>query len=64
MAYSNSLKDNIFLVGILLTVTNSLFHKNVHLFQFSPRKADFSPKEVIYVIYPKDQCLAFRESLC
>lgn len=49
MAYSNSLKDNVFLVGILLTVTSSLFTKTF-LFQFLSCNIGFSPKELIYMI--------------
>ena len=62
---SNTLKENAFLVGTLMTVASFLPTKTFSLFS-SPHhvRLAFLLKRLFYVAYPKDQCLVSPESLC
>lgn len=63
MACSNTLKENAFLVGTLMTVTGFLPTKTFSQLS-SPHhvRLAFLLKRLFYVAYPKDQCLVSLES--
>ena len=60
---SNTLKENAFLVGTLMTVTSFLPTKTFSLFSSHHVRLAFLLKRLFYVAYPKDQCLVSPESL-